>query len=153
VLDALRARGGSLTVAETLTGGGIAARLAPLPGAEALFRRGLVARDPGQLRAAVGLDGPDAPAAALAAALRERSGASHALAVLVALDEGVADSRELGGTIRIGIADGEGTALREARLLGGREWVRLGAMEMGLDCLRRRLLGLPVEERVDFERR
>src|SRR3712207_8267675 len=99
-------------------------------------------------RSTLVLGGPDdVPAAALAAALRERSGASHALAVLVALDEGVADSRELGGTIRIGIADGEGTALREARLLGGREWVRLGAMEMGLDCLRRRLLGLPVEER------
>jgi nicotinamide-nucleotide amidase len=31
--------------------------------------------------------------------------------------------------------------------------VRLGAMELGLDCLRRRLLGLPVDERVDFERR
>jgi nicotinamide-nucleotide amidase len=152
VLDALRARGGSLAVAETLTGGGIAARLAPLPGAEGLFRRGLVARDPGRLREAAGVEG-SAPAAAVAEALRGQSGASHALAVLVALDEGVADSRELGGTIRIGIADGEGTVSREARLLGGREWVRLGAMELGLDCLRRRLLGLPVDERVDFERR
>jgi competence/damage-inducible protein CinA-like protein len=152
VLDALRARGGSLAVAETLTGGGIAARLAPLPGAEGLFRRGLVASDPGRLREAAGVEG-SAPAAAVAEALRGQSGASHALAVLVALDEGVADSRELGGTIRIGIADGEGTVSREARLLGGREWVRLGAMELGLDCLRRRLLGLPVDERVDFERR
>ncbi len=43
--------------------------------------------------------------------------------------------------------------LRVARLVGGWEWVRLGAVEMGLDCLRRRLLGLPADERLDFERR
>jgi nicotinamide-nucleotide amidase len=43
--------------------------------------------------------------------------------------------------------------VREARLLGGREWVRLGAVELGLDCLRRHLLGLPIDERLDFERR
>jgi nicotinamide-nucleotide amidase len=29
--------------------------------------------------------------------------------------------------------------------------VRLGAVEMGLDCLRRHLQGLPVHERIDFE--
>ena len=38
------------------------------------------------------------------------------------------------------------------RILGGREWVRLGAVELGLDCLRRYLYGLPVSERIDFER-
>ena len=36
--------------------------------------------------------------------------------------------------------------------MGGREWVRLGAAELGLDCLRRLLLDLPVDERVDFEK-
>jgi nicotinamide-nucleotide amidase len=36
--------------------------------------------------------------------------------------------------------------------VGGREWVRLGAVEMGLDCLRRYLQGLPVYERIDFEK-
>ena len=38
------------------------------------------------------------------------------------------------------------------RILGGREWVRLGAVELGLDCLRRYLKGLPVHERIDFEK-
>jgi len=158
VLEALRAQGGTLALAETLTGGGIAARLAPLPGAEALFRRGLVARDLGQLRNALGLPETDgaavSPALATeaATALCARSGASHALAVLIALDDGP-DRMETGGTICIGIADARGSVSREARLLGGREWVRLGAMELGLDCLRRRLLGLPVDERIDFERR
>ena len=39
------------------------------------------------------------------------------------------------------------------RIVGGREWVRLGAVEMGLDCLRRHLQGRPVDERIDFEKR
>jgi nicotinamide-nucleotide amidase len=30
--------------------------------------------------------------------------------------------------------------------------VRLGAVELGLDCLRRYLQGLPVSERIDFEK-
>src|ERR1700724_3345676 len=45
VLAALAARGGSLALVETFTAGQIAARIAHLPGAEKVFRRGLVARD------------------------------------------------------------------------------------------------------------
>jgi len=146
VLDALRAGGGSLAVAETFTGGAVASRLLQVDGAEALFRRGLVSRDLGQLAASAGLPPGGATAVDVAAALRATSGASHALAVLVTME---ADA----GSISIGIADPAGTILREARLVGGREWVRLGAAELGLDCLRRRLLGLPVDERLDFERR
>ena len=44
---------------EMFTGGQIAARLAPLPGAEAVFRRGTVARSVAEIYAAVGLT--DAP--------------------------------------------------------------------------------------------
>jgi nicotinamide-nucleotide amidase len=43
-------------------------------------------------------------------------------------------------------------ASRRSRIVGGREWVRLGAVEMALDCLRRHLQGLPVVERIDFEK-
>ena len=68
------------------------------------------------------------------------------------LDAG-ADRIDLGGTIRIAIATASGTVAREARILGGRDWVRLGAIEMGLDCLRRFLQGLPIDERTDFEKR
>ena len=72
--------------------------------------------------------------------------------VLLELDEG-ADRPDMGGTICIGLADTNGTFTRQARLVGGRDWVRIGATELGLDCLRRHLLGLPVDERIDFERR
>lgn len=150
IVEGLAARGGSLAVAETFTSGQIAARIAHLAGAEPLFRRGIVSRDLEQLAAAAGLAGSPG-AEEVAQALRRLSGASHALAVLVDLDEG-SDRIDLGGTIRIAIATADGTAMREARVLGGREWVRLGATEMGLDCLRRHLQGLPVAERIDFEK-
>ncbi|MDE2005902.1 MAG: CinA family nicotinamide mononucleotide deamidase-related protein [Rhodospirillales bacterium] len=158
VLDALAARAGSLALVETFTAGQIAARLAHLPGAEAVFRRALVLRDPSALGAAVGLeDGPALgplsleTATAIARAARAQAGASHALAVLIALDEG-ADAIDFGGTIFIAIATAERTETRRSRILGGREWVRLGAVEMGLDCLRRFLQDLPVAERIDFEK-
>src|SRR5206468_2394705 len=57
VLGALAARQGSLSIVETFTGGQIAARVAHLPGAEKIFRRGIVARELGEVCAAVGLDG------------------------------------------------------------------------------------------------
>ncbi|MGE0716922.1 MAG: CinA family nicotinamide mononucleotide deamidase-related protein, partial [Alphaproteobacteria bacterium] len=154
VLAALAERAGTLAVVETFTSGQIAGRIAHLPGAEAVFRQGFVARDPVLLAAMLGIGAeiaPDDLAAAAATAARAESGATHALAILVDIDEG-ADRIDLGGTIRIAVADAGGVALRQARILGGRDWVRLGAVEMGLDCLRRHLAGLPVDERIDFEK-
>jgi nicotinamide-nucleotide amidase len=71
--------------------------------------------------------------------------------VLIDLDDG-ADRIEFGGTVCLAIADAADVASRRSRIVGGREWVRLGAVELGLDCLRRYLQGLPVYERIDFEK-
>ena len=158
VLDALARRRATLTIVETFTSGQIAARFAHLPGAEKVFRRGVVARDLGEIFAGVGLDG-DPPAGeltretaeAVAQAARRRTGATYALAVLIALDDGP-DRIDFGGTICLAIGTADGAESRRSRILGGREWVRLGATEMGLDCLRRYLQGLPVAERIDFEK-
>ncbi len=158
VLAALLEKNASLTLVETFTAGQIAARIGHLPGAERAFRRGLVLRDLTDLGATIGLE--DAPrlgplsqetAEATARAARTTSGATHALAVLIALDDGD-DRIDFGGTIHLAIATAEHTAYRRARILGGREWVRLGAVELGLDCLRRFLQNLPVTERIDFEK-
>ena len=138
ILGKLREGGHTLAVAETFTGGHLAARIAPLVGAETIFKRGVIVRDP--------------VATVSAEALRQESGASIALSVAVQLDEGP-DRPEFGATITVGIADAKGSITRPARLIGGRDWVRVGAVELGLDCLRRHLLGLPVDERIDFERR
>ena len=149
ILATLLERGYTLSTAEMFSGGHLAARLAPLAGAERAFRRGIVARDPGEL----GVNGVSTDAAeSVGRTLRKESGASHALALLIELDEG-ADRPDFGGTICVGIADTDATVSRQARLIGGRDWVRAGAVELGLDCLRRHLLGLPVDERIDFERR
>ena len=158
ILSALTARQGSLTVVETFTSGQIAARFGHLAGAEKVFRRGIVARDLAEIYAGVGLDGaPPAgelsreTAEAVAHAARRRTGATHALAVLIDLDDGP-DKIDFGGTICLAVATADGAESRRSRILGGREWVRLGATEMGLDCLRRYLQGLPVAERIDFEK-
>jgi len=134
VVEKLKAGGHTLAIGETFTSGAIASRLAPLPGAEQVFCKGVIGAD------------------VAADKLRTESGASHALAVLMQLDPG-GDRPDFGATITVQIADGGGMVQRVARLVGGRDWVRTGAAELGLDCLRRHLLGLPVDERIDFERR
>jgi nicotinamide-nucleotide amidase len=156
VLSALSRRGATLAIAETFTSGQIAARLAHLPGAEKVFRRGLLSRDLAEVYAAVGVAPPPGEtsretAEAVARAMRLQAGASHALAVLIDLDEG-ADRIEFGGTICLAIATADDVASRRGRIVGGRDWVRLGAVELALDCLRRHLHGLPVYERTDFEK-
>lgn len=158
VLGALRAREATLAIVETFSGGQIAGRIAHLPGAEAVLRRGVVARRHEDICAAVGLDrnalknGMSNEAAGLIArAALAQTGATHALAVLVDVDNS-ADRIEFAGTIYLAIATASNTVLRRARIVGGRDWVRLGAVEMALDCLRRYLQGLPVDERIDFEK-
>jgi len=158
VLAELTARQASLSIVEMFTSGQIAARIAHLPGAEAVFRRGIVARDLAEVCAAVGLGSvapqgeftPQTAEAVARAALRHTS-STHALAVLIDLDQG-ADRIEFGGSIYLAIATVREVASRRSRILGGRDWVRLGAVELGLDCLRRHLQGLPVYERTDFEK-
>jgi nicotinamide-nucleotide amidase len=155
ILKALKEQQGSLAIVEMFTSGQVATRFAPQTGAETVFRRGIVARDSGELWDALMLTVPceitREAAEAVARAARRQSGASHALAVLIDLDDGP-DRIDFGGSICLAIATETDVQSRRSRILGGREWVRLGAVELGLDCLRRYLYGLPVTERIDFER-
>jgi nicotinamide-nucleotide amidase len=158
VLAELTKRQGTLAIAETFTSGQIAARVGPLPGAEAILKTAVVSRDLSALWQAAGCEGT-APAGeltretaeAIARAALRTARTTHALAVLIELDDGP-DRIEFGGTICLAIATATDVASRRSRILGGREWVRLGAVEMGLDCLRRYLQGKPVIERIDFEK-
>jgi competence/damage-inducible protein CinA-like protein len=160
VLELLAQRGATLAIAETYTGGQAAARMAPLPGSEGVFLRGTVARRLGELYAALAMDGAAPPeeaplgpelAEAVAEAARAQSGAGIGLAVLVALGD-EAQHPNIPATLCIGISTGGERASRRSRLVGNRDWIRLGAVEMGLDSLRRYLLGLPIKEKIDFER-
>jgi nicotinamide-nucleotide amidase len=158
VVEALQARNATLSIVEMFTGGQIAARLVPLAGAETVVRRGVISLALSQIAAGVGLpesalDGGITRDAAerVAEAARVAAGASHALAVLTDLDEG-ADRIDFGASVCLAIASDDSVVSRRSRIVGGRDWVRLGAVELGLDCLRRSLQGLPVDERIDFEK-
>jgi len=149
VLRAMIARDASLALVETFTGGQIAARLVAQPDAGRVLRRACMSLDRGDLARTLAAQGDEA--AALAEAARRAAGTTHGLAVLVDLDEGP-DRVEFGGTVHLAIVTAAGVATRCSRLQGGREWLRLGAIEMGLDGLRRHLAGMPVDERIDFEK-
>ncbi len=157
IMAELLGRKARLAVVETFTSGAIAARFGPLPGAEKIFARGIVARDREHLNAALGLiDAPGGEfteeiARSVARAMFAASAADYVLASLIDLDEGP-DRIDFGGTLWTTVASGHEVIVRRSRILGGREWVRLGAVEMGLDCMRRFLQGLPVLERIDFEK-
>ena len=158
VLAELTKRGATLAIVETFTGGQVAARLAPLPGAETVLRRGVVSRDLGQVCAAVGI-------AERARGRAHRGGRGGRREV-----RGRRDRRHVRARASSSISTRAPTASssaapsvsrsrrrndvasRRSRIVGGREWVRLGAVEMALDCLRRSLQGLPVYERIDFEK-
>jgi nicotinamide-nucleotide amidase len=148
----------TLATVETFTSGLISARIGHLPNAEHVLRRGMVVRDFMELHPILGLEGvhlagemTEGAVQATAQAAREKAGTSHALAVLIETDPGP-DKFDWGGTAWIGIAAADRVDVRRSRILGGREWVRLGAGELAMDCLRRFLLGLPVVERIDFEK-
>ena len=148
----------TLATVETFTSGLITARIGHLPNAEHVLRRGTVVRDFLELHPILGLEHTslagevtEESIQAVTRAAREKSGASHALAVLIETDAGP-DKFDWGGTVWIGIATADRVEFRRSRILGGREWVRLGAGELAMDCLRRFLLGLPVVERIDFEK-
>lgn len=157
IIDALQQDGASVATMEMLTGGGISSRLLVAPSSGMSLRRGTVSRDLGQLADAAGLGGavsldpPDCQTAvALAAGLRSRCESTHALVTLVSLDS-TSVKQEGRGDIYIGIVDQVGSVSRKITLVGGDRWIRLGAIELGLDSLRRHLYGLPVEQRIDFE--
>jgi nicotinamide-nucleotide amidase len=159
IIMALQRRQASLAVAETLTSGFISARLAPLPGAASVFRRGLTAPSNSHLEEIVGLAGGTLSAAPLteealmaaARALLRQTGATHAL-VALADNTAEGDLQVLSAPLWFAIATAERIAVRQSRLrLVRGDWLRAGAVEMGLDSLRRFLLDLPVSEKTDFE--
>ena len=101
---------------------------------------------------------PEADGAALAQALaqgaRERYGSTHALAVLGRLD-GPPRGRagHMSAALHFALATPDGMVTRQANLTGNRDWIGKGAAEMGLDVIRRHLQELPVEEKIDFEKK
>ena len=156
VIDQIASQSGSLSVVEMDTGGSVTARLLRVQGASETVKQGVVASTLDELNVALGLELEANTncsielAARAAMAFKDITGSSHALAILLERAQDNAGG-ESGADIFIGIADKNGTQQRQSRLPGSRDWIRTGAGELALDCLRRYLLGLPVYERIDFE--
>jgi len=143
VLDLLKQRGLSLAVAESLTGGLLASRLASVPGASDVFVGGVVAYDP-QVKFDL-LDVPEGPvvteecAQAMADGVRTRLGASVGVGTT-----GVAGPAELEGrppgTVCLAIALGDETSSMEIRLPGRRQQVQEFSVITVMALLRAKLL-------------
>lgn len=147
VHNRLLARGETVAVAESLTGGRVAAMLTDTPGASATFRGALVvyatdlkthlAGVPDPLLDAEGPVSPEV-AAALAAGARDRLQATYGLGVTGVAGPDGQGGREP-GTVYLALAGPDQANLRELRVPGDRELVRLRAATAAVDLLRRHL--------------
>lgn len=134
-------RGLRLALAESCTGGLLAARLVGVPGVSAALSEALVVYSNEAKQRLLGVDpgiiarhGAVSPECARACAegLRARSGADITLAVTgIAGPEGGGPDKPV-GTVDFAVASPAGTLLERQRFPGGREWVRERAAAFGL---------------------
>jgi competence/damage-inducible protein CinA-like protein len=143
----LLARGWSLGCAESLTGGALGSRITSSAGASEYFRGSIVSYAPEVKEELLGVPawvldehGPvsEPVARAMAAGARDRLKADVAVALT-----GVAGPTEQGrpvGTVVIAVAGPLGEVVREVRLPGDRNTVRVLAVSSGLNLVRLYLL-------------
>jgi nicotinamide-nucleotide amidase len=152
VLRLLRASERTIACAESLTGGGVGARLSRPPGASASFRGSAVVYTPEAKRDVVGvsqetLDGPgvvsEACAREMAAGARKLYGADIAISFTGAAGPEPHDGAEP-GTVWIALDADDLTHARGMRFSGERERVVKWSEQEGLDLVRRYLEGRPL---------
>jgi len=149
--ELLRARGATLAVAESCTGGLVAERLTRVAGASAFLLGGTVAYDnrlksewlgvPPALLAAEGAVS-EAVARAMAEGVRRGSGADFGLALTGVAGPGGGTAAKPVGTVAMALASPGPPPLSESRLVrlpGDRNRVRWHASQLALDLLRRHL--------------
>ena len=135
-------RGLTLAVAESLTGGLVAARIVAIPGASAWFRGGVVAYD-SEVKHEL-LEVPKGPVVSEASAMAMADGVRRLLGADVGLSTtGVAGPTEqegqAAGTVWLGLAIGDEVSAIQVRLPGDRDRVRQMSVISLVDRLRRRL--------------
>jgi nicotinamide-nucleotide amidase len=145
VLQLLRERELSLGLAESVTGGLVAARLTAVPGASDVLRGSVVSYATEVKGSVLGV--PPGPVVSVDAAVAMAEGARRVLGADVGLAlTGVAGPTEQDGqpvgTLHVGLALGEAVETASLRLPGQREQMRQFSVISSLDLLRRRLLAL-----------
>ena len=144
-LDLLRARSLSLGLAESVTGGLVAARLTGVPGASEVFRGSIVSYASEVKYDLLGV--PEGPVVTAEAAAEMAAGARRVLGAHIGLAlTGVAGPDEQEGqpvgTLHVGLASDDGVTTASLRLPGTRDQMRQFSVISSLDLLRRQLLGL-----------
>jgi nicotinamide-nucleotide amidase len=145
---ALAARGESLAVAESCTGGMLGERITSVPGSSEYFRGGFLVYSEQMKTGLLGISPEliaekgvvsEEVAIAMAAAARERTGSTHALSITGYAGPGGGAASAPAGTVCIGYSGPGGETSRRIHFTGDRARVRSLATQSALDLLRRRL--------------
>ena len=152
---ALRARGATLAVAESCSGGLVGHRVTEVPGCSAYFLADYVTYSNGAKKDVLGVRPEtlqefgavsEETVREMAEGARKRSGASVAVATSgVAGPDGGSEKTPVGTVCFALSADGV-LVSRRHQLWGTRDWVKLLTSQLALDWVRRWALGLPVVE-------
>jgi PncC family amidohydrolase len=143
VIELLTRRGETLAVAESLTGGMLAATLTAIPGASAAFRGGVVAYATEVKALMLGVQAdlldrhgavhPEVAAAmAVGARLRMQAGFGAATTGVAGPDP--SDGQPV-GTVYIAVSGGRDTVVRALQLTGNRHQIRIATVERVLELL------------------
>jgi nicotinamide-nucleotide amidase len=152
VAGLLRERGLTLALAESCTGGLLAARLTEVAGASAFFERGFVTYGNRAKSDLLGvppelIEAEGAVCEPVARAMAEGARRSAVAAIGVGITgiagpEGGSPEKPV-GLVFIALSGAAGDRVRQARFPGARDRVRFQATQAALEMLRRGLLGLP----------
>ncbi len=149
VVQLLAAKGATLAVAESCTGGALAARITDVPGASRVFAGGFLVYTDAQKAGLLGVDPAlieahsavsEEVAVQLAANALARTGTDYALSVTgYAGPEGGTEQSPV-GTVYLGFASAAGARAKRFHFTGDRARVRRLATQYALDLLRMELL-------------
>ena len=149
-LRMLKARGETISFAESCTGGLLAASLVDLPGASDVFNEGYITYSNEAKRRILGVSDETLSvygavsaecAKEMALGARRASGSDYAISVTgIAGPDGGTPEKPV-GLVYIGLSDKNGTAARAFRFLGDRTEVRTASVKHALNLLRLRMMG------------
>jgi len=149
----LRARGWHLAAAESCTGGLLLSRLTDVPGSSDYVACGIVSYSNQSKLDLLGVDAEmieahgavsEPVARAMAAGIRNRSGAEVGIAITGIAGPGGGTEAKPVGTVVIALETPAGALVRTRQLTGGRDLIRAMAAHGALDMLRRLLTGRQV---------
>jgi nicotinamide-nucleotide amidase len=153
VLDACRARGLTIAVGESCTGGLLGARLTAIPGSSDVVLGGVIAYSNAVKRALLGVDEralaehgavSEPVARQMALGARERIGASIGVGITGVAGPGGGTPEKPVGLVWIGVdVSGQEPVVHRGSYIGDRSEIRFRAAQFALELVRRAVLAMP----------